>query len=74
MILFQQMKFGGLEEKFARRVVLEAQKNISEEDLQNFSYVKIFLARMLMKIIKTTNGIENIEQSQKIVSLIGRQG
>ena len=74
MILFQQMKFGGLEEKFARRVVLEAQKNISEEDLQNFSYVKIFLARMLMKIIKTTNGIENIEQSQKIVSLIGPTG
>ena len=73
-ILFQQMKFGGLEEKFARRVVLEAQKNISEEDLQNFSYVKIFLARMLMKIIKTTNGIENIEQSQKIVSLIGPTG
>ena len=74
MILFQQMKFGGLEEKFSRRVVLEAQKNISEEDLQNFSYVKIFLARMLMKIIKTTNGIENIEQSQKIVSLIGPTG
>ena len=74
MILFQQMKFGGLEEKFARRVVLEAQKNISEEDLQNFSYVKIFLARMLMKIIKTTSGIENIEQSQKIVSLIGPTG
>ena len=74
MILFQQMKFGGLEEKFARRVVLEAQKNITEEDLQNFSYVKIFLARMLMKIIKTTNGIENIEPSQKIVSLIGPTG
>ena len=27
-----------------------------------------------MKIIKTTNGIENIEQSQKIVSLIGPTG
>ena len=74
MILFQQMKFGGLEEKFARRVVLEAQKNITEEDLANFAYVKIFLARMLMKIIKTTEGIENIESTQKIVSLIGPTG
>lgn len=74
MIMYQQMKFSGLEEKFSKRVVMEAQKNISEQDLKNFTYVKIFLARMLMKIIKTTNGIENIDTSQKIVSLIGPTG
>jgi len=74
MMLYQQLKFGGLEDKFSRRLVLEAQKNISEEDLQNFSYVKIFLARMLMKIIRTTEGIEYINSTQKVVALIGPTG
>ena len=74
MMLYQQLKFGGLEDKFSRRLVLEAQKNISDEDLQNFSYVKIFLARMLMKIIRTTEGIEYITAPQKVVALIGPTG
>jgi len=74
MVLYQQLKFSGLEEKFAKRLVMEARKNISENDLENFSYVKIFLARMLMKIIKTTRGIENINTSQKILALIGPTG
>ncbi|MGA1598944.1 MAG: flagellar biosynthesis protein FlhF [bacterium] len=74
MVIYQQMKFGGMEEKFARRLVLEAQKNITEEDLQNFSYVKIFVARMLMKVLKTSRGIESISGNQKIVALIGPTG
>ena len=36
------MTFSGLEEKFAHRLVVEAEKNIAPKDLQNFSYVKIF--------------------------------
>lgn len=74
MVLYQQLRFSGMEEKFARRLMLEAQKNIAEEDLQNFSYVKIFIARMLMKIVKTTRGVENITAPQKIFSLIGPTG
>ncbi|MBF0351295.1 MAG: flagellar biosynthesis protein FlhF [SAR324 cluster bacterium] len=74
LVLYQQMTFNGMEEKFARRLVMESQKSISQEDLQNFSYVKIFLARMLMKIIKTTNGIERIASRQKIVALVGPTG
>ncbi len=74
MVLYQQMKFGGMEEKFARRLVLEAQKNITEEDLQNFSYVKIFIARMLMKVLKTSRGVEGVTGSQKIIALIGPTG
>ena len=74
MVLYQQMKFSGLEDKFAKRLILETQRNITEDDLENFSYVKIFLARMLMKIVKTTNGIENINTPQKIVALIGPTG
>ena len=74
LLLYQQVKFSGLEEKFARRLVLEAQRNISENDLENFAYVKIFLARMLMKILKITRGLEELKTSQRIVALLGPTG
>jgi len=74
LILYQQLKFSGLEEKFARRLVLEAQRNISESDLENFAFVKIFIARMLMKIIKITRGLEDTKTSQRIVALLGPTG
>ncbi|MBG55601.1 MAG: flagellar biosynthesis protein FlhF [Deltaproteobacteria bacterium] len=74
LLLYQQMKFGGLEEKFARRIVLEAQRNINEDDGLNYAYVKIFIARMLMKIIKITKGLEGLKTRQKIVALLGPTG
>lgn len=74
MILYQQMIFNGLEEKFAKRIIQEVQKNISQEELQNFAYVKIFIARMLMKIIKTTGGLAKTPHQQKIVTFIGPTG
>ena len=74
LLLYQQMKFSGLEEKFARRLVMEAQRNMTEEDQENFAYVKIFLARMLMKIIKITRGLEGLNPSQRIAALLGPTG
>ena len=74
LLLYQQMKFSGLEEKFARRIVLEAQRNMTEDDVENFAYVKIFIARMLMKIIKITKGLEGLKSQQKIVALLGPTG
>ncbi len=74
VVLFQQMVFNGLEEKFARRLIQEAKKSIPPDELNNFPYVKIFIARMLMKIIKTTNGIPKEGAKQKIFSLIGPTG
>ena len=74
LLLYQQMKFSGLEEKFARRIVLEAQRNMNEDDVENYAYVKIFIARMLMKIIKITKGLEGIKPQQKIVALLGPTG
>ena len=74
LLLYQQMKFSGLEEKFARRIVLEAQRNMTEDDVENFAYVKIFIARMLMKIIKITKGLEGLKPQQKIVALLGPTG
>ena len=74
LLLYQQMKFSGVEEKFARRIVLEAQRNMNEEDAENYAYVKIFIARMLMKIIKITKGLEGLKPQQKIVALLGPTG
>lgn len=74
IVLYQQMTFSGLEEKFAHRLVVEAEKNIAPKDLQNFSYVKIFVARMLMKVIKTTKGIEKINSRPRIITLVGPTG
>ena len=74
LLLYQQMKFSGLEEKFARKIVLEAQRNMTEDDVENFAYVKIFIARMLMKIIKITKGLEGLKPQQKIVALLGPTG
>ncbi len=74
LLLYQQMKFSGLEEKFARRIVLEAQRNMIEDDAENYAYVKIFIARMLMKIIKITKGLEALKPKQKIVALLGPTG
>jgi len=74
VVLFQQMTFNGMEDKFARRLVEEAAKNIPPGELEDFSYVKIFLARMLMKIVKVSGGIHVNEGQQKAVALIGPTG
>ncbi|MDH4246939.1 MAG: flagellar biosynthesis protein FlhF [Deltaproteobacteria bacterium] len=74
LVLYQQLCFNGLEEKFSRRMVEEAQKNIPARELEDFNYVKIFLARMLMKILKVTGGVQPPQGRQKIVALIGPTG
>jgi flagellar biosynthesis protein FlhF len=74
VVLYQQMIFNGVEEKFVRRLVDEAQKSIPAKEMEDFSYVKIFLARMLMKIIQTTDGIVPAPDQQKVVTLVGPTG
>jgi flagellar biosynthesis protein FlhF len=74
VVLYQQMIFNGLEDKFARRLVEEALKNIPAKEMEDFAYVKIFLARMLMKIVRVTGGIRPEPQGQRIVALIGPTG
>jgi len=74
LLLYQQMKFSGLEERFSRRLVLEAQRNMTTEDTNSFAYVKIFVARMLMKIIKITRGLEGLKSAQKTIALLGPTG
>ncbi len=74
VVLFQQLIFNGVEEKFSRRLVEEAMRNIPSQEMDDFSYVKIFLARMLMKIIKVTGGFRADPERQKVVALIGPTG
>lgn len=74
VVLYQQMIFNGLEEKFARRLTEEANKNIPLNEVEDFNYVKIFLARMLMKIVKVDGGIKTEPDEQKIVVLVGPTG
>lgn len=74
VVMYQQLTFAGVEEKFVRRVIDESLKSIPGPHLEDFSYVKIFLARMLMKILKVTGGFVQPENRQKVVALVGPTG
>lgn len=74
VVLYQQLVFNGLEEKFARRLIEESLKSIPSKEMEDFSYVKIFLARMMMKIVKSSGGIQVGGEGQKLVALVGPTG
>ena len=74
LVLYQQLTFNGVEDKFAKRLVEEAAKNIPGKELEDFSYVKIFLARMLMKIVRVTGGIQPSPEERRIIALVGPTG
>jgi flagellar biosynthesis protein FlhF len=74
VVLYQQLLFNGMEEKFARRLIEECTRTIPPKDLEDFAYVKIFLARMLMKIVRVTGGIQTDPGRQKVVALVGPTG
>lgn len=74
VVLYQQLLFAGMEDKFARRLIEESLKNIPPTELEDFSYVKIFLARMLMKIIKVGGDLQVTPGRQKVVALVGPTG
>jgi flagellar biosynthesis protein FlhF len=74
VVLYQQLTFAGMEEKFARRLMEEALKTVPPKDAEDFAYVKIFLARMLMKIIKVTGSFQPETGRQKVVALVGPTG
>lgn len=74
VVLYQQLIFNGMEEKFARRLIEESMKNIPPNELEDFTYVKIFLARMLMKIVKVTGGLRVDPGRQRIMALVGPTG
>ena len=74
VVLYQQLIFNGMEEKFARRLTEESMRNIPPNEMEDFTYVKIFLARMLMKIVKVTGGLRVEPGRQRIMALVGPTG
>lgn len=50
--LFQQLCFNGIEDRFARRLIEEVDKKIPKKEIDNFSYVKVYVARMFMQVLK----------------------
>ncbi|MDH5559255.1 MAG: flagellar biosynthesis protein FlhF [Deltaproteobacteria bacterium] len=50
--LYQQLCFNGVEDKFAKRLIEEVNKKIPRKELNNFSYVKVYVARMFMQVLQ----------------------
>ena len=54
-VLYKQLVANGMEERFALKLVEESQKKISKKNVDNPSYVRLYLARMLMQVIRTAD-------------------
>ncbi|MDH4121604.1 MAG: flagellar biosynthesis protein FlhF [Deltaproteobacteria bacterium] len=74
VVLYQQLIFSGMEEKFAHRLVEEAMNAIPPADQEDFHYVKVFLARMMMKIVPVTGPFHAGSGKRKVIALVGPTG
>jgi len=74
--LYQQLCFNGVEEKFARKLAEEVQKKVPSGELENFSYVKIYLARMFMQVLKIKSNVtkKTSKFSPKVLTFLGPTG
>jgi len=74
--IYQQLCFNGIEEKFARRLMKEVKKKIPKEEIDNYSYVKVFVARMFMQVLHVDqNPIDNISNfGPKVLTFLGPTG
>lgn len=74
--LFQQLCFNGIENKFARKLIEEVNKKIPKQEIVNFPYVKIYIARMFMQVLKINADVTRKEKSNKpkILTFIGSTG
>jgi len=74
--LFQQMSFNGVEDKFARRLVEEVQKKIPQEEISNFSYVKVYVARMFMQVLHTNPNptAKSSKWGPRVLTFLGSTG
>jgi len=76
--LYQQLCFNGIEEKFARRLIEEVKKKIPKQEIDNFSYVKIYVARMFMQVIKIiaspTKKTKSKGRQPRILTFLGPTG
>ncbi len=74
--LFQQLCFSGVEDRFARRLIEEINKKIPQREIENFSYVKIYVARMFMQVLKVNAAptAKKNAKTPKILTFLGPTG
>ncbi|MCG8333811.1 MAG: flagellar biosynthesis protein FlhF [Proteobacteria bacterium] len=74
--LFQQLCFNGVEDRFARRLIEEVHKKIPKKEIDNFSYVKIYVARMFMQVLKIDGNLteKKKDKEPQIVTFLGPTG
>ncbi len=73
-VLYQQLCSNGVEEKFASRLIDEVSKKIPKQEANNFTYVKIYLARLFMQVIPLLDDLIPQPNTQNIFSVIGPTG
>jgi len=74
--LYQQLCFNGVEERFARRLIEEVRKKIPKQEIDNFPYVKIYVARMFMQVLKilTTPTQKEKGEGPRVLTFLGPTG
>ncbi|MCP4754231.1 MAG: flagellar biosynthesis protein FlhF [Proteobacteria bacterium] len=75
--LFQQLCFNGVEDKFARRLIEEVKKKVPRQEIDNFAYVKIYVASMFMQVLKinsTPTAKSKGNNGPKILTFLGPTG
>lgn len=74
--IYQQLCCNGIEDKFAKRLVTEVKKKIPQSKLDNFSFVKMYVARMFMQVLNVD--AEPLKSSSqwgpKILTFLGPTG
>lgn len=74
--IYQQLCCNGVEDKFAKRLVTEVKKKIPRTKLDNFSFVKMYIARMFMQVLNVdTAPLKKSSQwGPKILTFLGPTG
>ena len=73
--VYQQLLINGMEEKFSRRLIEESMFKIQPQNIEDLQHVRLFIARMLVPLIKTKDFFEESSQhSSTRLCFIGPTG
>ena len=74
--IYQQLCCNGIEDKFAKRLVTEVKKKIPRSKLDNFSFVKMYVARMFMQVLNVDSAPlkKSSQWGPKILTFLGPTG
>ena len=74
--IYQQLCFNGVEEKFVKRLIKEVKKKIPKEEIDNYSYVKVYVARMFMQVLRIEDSFTQCREigGPRILTFLGPTG